>query len=108
KDKEGKRKDTHLLMAKYEKQREAAASLGKKEYDALQIEIQHSKESAAKLENDIFGLMEEIDQLQVRLPELDKTIAQAKKELAEWDKTVKERQVVLQVELEKARAPVKE
>lgn len=108
KDKEGKLKDTHLLMAKYEKQREAAASLGKKEYDALQIEIQHSKESAAKLENDIFGLMEEIDQLQVRLPEVEKTIAQAKKELAEWDKTVKERQGGLQVELEKARAQVKE
>src|SRR5262245_19135450 len=37
KDKEGKLKDTHLLIAKYDKQKEAAASLGKNEYDALQV-----------------------------------------------------------------------
>lgn len=108
KDKEGKLKDTHLLIGKYEKQREAAASLGKKEYDALQVEIQHSKETGAKLENDILALMEEIDQLQAKLPDLEKGVAQSKKELAEWDKTVQQRQGVLKVELTKVQAQVKE
>jgi hypothetical protein len=108
KDKEGKLKDTHVQLAKYEKQKEMAASLGKKEYDALQVEIQHSKETAAKLENDILTIMEEVDKLQARLPELEKAIAQAKQELAQWDKTVKERQGALQGELQQVMAQIKQ
>ena len=106
KEKEGKLKDTHLVIAKYEKQRETVAH--KKEFDALQVEILHAKETSQKLENDALALMEEVEQLQSRLPELDKAIAGAKKELAEWDKTVKDRQVVLNIELESAMGQIKQ
>ncbi len=106
KDREGKIKDTHLVIGKYEKQRETVGN--KKEYDAIQIEILHAKESSQKLETEALGLMEEVEQLQAKVPELEKALAQSKKELADWDKTVKERQGVLNGELQTTMAQVKQ
>jgi len=106
KDKEGKLKDTHLTIAKYEKQRNEATN--KKEYDALQVEITFSKESAQKLEDEILALLEEAEQLAAKGPEQEKAIQQAKQELSQWDKTVRERQGDLGAELQKAQAQIKE
>jgi uncharacterized protein len=106
KDREGKIKDTHLVIGKYEKQRETVGN--KKEYDAIQIEILHAKETSQKLESEALGLMEEVEQLQTKVPELEKALAQSKKELADWDKTVKERQGVLNGELQTTLAQIKQ
>jgi predicted nucleic acid-binding Zn-ribbon protein len=106
KDKEGKLKSAHEQIAKWEKQRNEVTN--KKEYDALQIEITHAKESCQKLEDEILATLEEQEKLAARLPEIDKALQQAKKELSQSDQIQKEKQAVLTEELNKAQLQIKE
>jgi predicted nucleic acid-binding Zn-ribbon protein len=104
-EKEGKLKDEHQLVGKYEKQRNEATN--KKEYDAFTIEIAHAKETCQKLEEEILALMEESDQLNARLPDIDTTLQQAKKDLSQSDQIQKERHGSLSAELTKAMQEIK-
>jgi len=105
KDKELKLKANHDQIAKWEKQRNEATN--KKEYDALQVEIAHTKEGCQKLEDEILATMEETDKLNARLPEIAAAIKQAKLDVDQFDKTTKERQGVLNEELQKVLAELK-
>ena len=57
-DKEVSLKAAHQQIAKYEKQRETAAS--KKELDAFEHEIAHNRGECAKFEEEIFAMLTEI------------------------------------------------
>lgn len=99
KEKEGKLKANHEQIAKWEKQRNEVTN--KKEYDALQVEIAHAKEGCEKIENEILATMEETDKLNARLPEIAAAVKQAKLDVDQFDKTVQDRQAVLNEELQK-------
>jgi predicted nucleic acid-binding Zn-ribbon protein len=99
-------KAAHQQIAKYEKQRETAAS--KKEMDAFEHEITHNKQQCAKLEDEVFAVLTEIDDRTAKTPELDKTLATAKRELAGFEQEENQRQVRLAGELQRAEAELTE
>lgn len=96
-DKEKSLKAKHQDIAKYEKQRDEAAA--KKEYDALQHEITAAQQACQKLEDEILAGILESDEKTAQLPELEKALALAKQEVAQFDQTRQARQVVLNEEL---------
>lgn len=99
-EKEVSLKAAHQQIAKYEKQRETAAS--KKELDAFEHEIAHNRQECGKLEDEIFAIMTEIDERTAKGPELDKVVAQAKQEVAGFEQEEKQRQERLSGELRRA------
>jgi hypothetical protein len=101
-EKEKTLKASHEQIGKWEKQLNEAA--GKKEYDALQIEIAHGRENCRKLEDEILGVMEETDQATGRIPELQAALDQARHDLANFDQIRQERHAVLSGELQKTLA----
>jgi predicted nucleic acid-binding Zn-ribbon protein len=82
-------KATHAQIKKYEQQLNTAAA--KKEYDALQAEIAHARQTAAKLEDDIFAGLTEIDERTAALPVIEKTLQEMKAEFNNWERDAKER-----------------
>jgi uncharacterized protein len=87
--KEGTLKATHGQIAKYQKQLNGAES--KKEYDALQHEINDAKASCERLEEEILAGMAESEQKTAQLPELEKAVRQAKEEHAKFEAGIQER-----------------
>lgn len=67
-------------IAKHERQRNEAGS--KKEYDALQVEIDSDRKECSKLEDEILSDMEEMEIRTAKLPELEKEVQRIKKETA--------------------------
>lgn len=67
-------------IAKHERQLNEAGN--KKEYDALQAEINAEKRACSQLEDQILESMEETERQAARLPELEKAIKQTKEESA--------------------------
>ena len=82
-------KATHQQIAKYEKQLNEAGS--KKEYDALQTEIAHAKETCSTLEDEILTAMGEIDDRTAQVPGVEKALAEVKVETAECEKDAQDR-----------------
>ncbi len=105
-EKEVELKAAHQQIAKYEKQRETAAS--KKELDAFEHEIGHNKQGCSKLEEEIFTILGQIDEWTAKIPTLDKTLATAKQELAGFEQEEKQRQERLAGELQRSEAELTE
>lgn len=99
-EKETTLKATHTQIAKYEKQRETAAS--KKELDAFDTEIKHNREKAAQLEDEILGGLAEIDERTANIPVLETELAKVRQESAGFQKEADERIARLQGELERS------
>jgi predicted nucleic acid-binding Zn-ribbon protein len=88
-EKETTLKGTHQQIAKYEKQLDTAGS--KKEFDALQTEIAHAKETCAALEDQILATMGEIDERTAQIPVVEKELAAVKVESAGAGQEAQER-----------------
>jgi predicted nucleic acid-binding Zn-ribbon protein len=82
-------KSTHTQIAKHQKQLNEAES--KKEYDALQHEINEEKAACLKLEEEILTSMAESEDKTAQLPELEKAVRQAKEEYAKFEAGMQER-----------------
>lgn len=103
---EGQLKQMHQQIAKWEGQLREITS--KKEYDALQHEIQGARTKCSQLEDLILEGMSQVDEQTARLPELEKTLTKAKDDLAQFEKSSQERVGVLTEELQKAQGQVRE
>lgn len=77
-------KSTLQQIAKHEKQRNESGS--KKEYDALQAEINADLKKCQRLEDDILEGIEETEKQAAQLPELEKAVQRAKEEAAAFEK----------------------
>jgi predicted nucleic acid-binding Zn-ribbon protein len=104
--KEGTLKTTHGQIAKYQKQLNEAES--KKEYDALQHEINDARAAFQRLEEEILTGMGETEEKTAQLPELEKAVRQAKDECAKFEAGTKERLSGLQSQLAEARKQLQE
>jgi uncharacterized protein len=89
-------KTTHGQIAKYQKQLNEAES--KKEYEALQHEINDARATCQKLEEEILGSMGESEEKTARLPELEKAVRQAKEEYAKFEAGMQDRLANLQAQ----------
>ena len=104
--KEVTHKSTHGQIAKYQTQLNTAGS--KKEYDALQHEINDAKAVCQKLEEEILTGMGESEEKAARLPELEKAVKQAKDEQAKFEAGVQERLAELQAQNDGAKKQLRE
>ena len=91
-------KSTHTQIAKHQKQLNEAES--KKEYDALQHEINEEKAACLKLEEEILTSMAESEDKTAQLPELEKAVRQAKEEYAKFEAGMQERLTGYRTQLE--------
>jgi predicted nucleic acid-binding Zn-ribbon protein len=83
-EKEVSLKGVHGQIAKYEKQLNEAA--GKKEYDALKLEVANARKESQRLEDEILAGMEEIELKSAELPTLEKALKQAREEAAQFER----------------------
>jgi predicted nucleic acid-binding Zn-ribbon protein len=104
-DKDKQLKEKEDQIHRYQIQRDGAAS--KKEYDALVFEIAHAKQVCSQLEEEILLAMTETDERVAKIPGLEKTLADARAELARFESEVPARQTVLQSEVQRATAELK-
>lgn len=88
-DKEGSVKATQAQIKKYQKQLEEAAN--KKEYDTLKAEIAAEHAHISKVEDEILALMGQQDEKTGQLPEVDKALAKARADYAQFEKDHAER-----------------
>jgi predicted nucleic acid-binding Zn-ribbon protein len=86
-------KEAQQQIAKHEKQLNEAGS--KKEYDALKAEIAAEKQKCQQLEDEILNGMMEMEERAAQVPEIEKTVAQAKKESAEHEQNARVREANL-------------
>jgi predicted nucleic acid-binding Zn-ribbon protein len=77
-------KTTLQQVAKYEKQLNEAA--GKKEYDALKLEIANARQEVLRLEDAILDGMGQAEERTAGLPALEKALQQAKEEFAKFQR----------------------
>lgn len=104
--KEGSLKSAHGQIAKYQKQLNDVGS--KKEYDALQHEINDVKATCARLEEEILNGMTESEEKTAQLPELEKAVRQAKDEYAKFESGMQERLTSYQTQLAETRKKLQE
>ena len=76
-------------IKKHQKQRDEAGN--KKEYDALQLEIQNEKQSIVKLEDESLQDMTRVEELSAQIPALEKALQQAKADFAKFQTDQEER-----------------
>jgi predicted nucleic acid-binding Zn-ribbon protein len=105
-EKEVSLKTSHNQIAKYQKQLSESAS--KKEYDALQNEIAITLERTRQLEDEILTALTEGEERTARVPELEKSVRQAKEEAAAFEKSMSERAASLTASLSEAQQRLKE
>lgn len=94
-------KTTHGQIAKYQKQLNEAGS--KKEYDALQHEINEARATFARLEEEILNDLAAGEDKTAELPKLKEALHQAKDEYAKFEAGMQERLSGLQTQLAEAR-----
>jgi predicted nucleic acid-binding Zn-ribbon protein len=104
-EKESELKAAHALVNKHLKQMETAE--GKKEYDALQLEIKNERAQAARLEDEILAAMGETEERTANLPVLDQNVKKARADFAEWEKGAGDRLADLQKQLTDAQTQLK-
>lgn len=95
--KEGALKATHGQIAKYQKQLNEAES--KKEYEALQHEINDAKTACGKLEEEILDALSSSEEKTAQLPDLEKAVQQAKEEQTQFLSAMQERLTSYQSQL---------
>jgi predicted nucleic acid-binding Zn-ribbon protein len=105
-EKEISLKTAHAQIAKYEQQRNEAAS--KKEYDALQAEIAGVRAKCQQLEDEILAGMAEGEERAARLPEREQAVKLAREEAAAFEKGAAERQASLAAQLAETQAKLAE
>jgi len=105
-EKEVSLKTTHSQITKHQKQLAEAAS--KKEYDALQNEIAVDKQRTAQLEDEILAALTEGEERAAKVPELEKSVRQAKEEAVAFEKGTAERNAGLSAHLAETQAKLKE
>ena len=105
-EKEVSLKATHQLIAKHEKQRNEAGD--KKQYDALQSEINQERKNCSTLEDEILTTMSQIEEKTTGIPPLEKTLQQAKSDVANFEKNSQERVTRLTTDLQTAQAQLAE
>jgi predicted nucleic acid-binding Zn-ribbon protein len=74
---------------KYEKQ--LGDIMSKKEYDALKIELAHAREQGGKLEDEILGLLAQIEEKTARIPELEKNLKEGRTQVEQFVRDYDER-----------------
>jgi predicted nucleic acid-binding Zn-ribbon protein len=99
-------KQTHQQIAKYEGQLREITS--KKEYDALQHEIADARKKCGQIEDVILEGMAKAEEEAVRIPNLEKALKAGKDDLADFEKSSKERVAMLTEELQRTQAQLKE
>jgi len=87
---------------------EKAAVGNKKEYDAVKVEVGTVQKAIRGLEDEILELMSWIEEKQGKTPELEKSVQQAKNDLARVEKENQERQGAYIEEQTRARAELAE
>jgi hypothetical protein len=105
-EKEVSIKTKHTQIAKHQKQ--LNESTGKKEYDALQSEINAGKQAILLLEEEILTAMADVEDRTAKLPDLDQAVKKAKEECAAFQKGAGERHESLTEQLQKASSDLKE
>jgi uncharacterized protein len=98
---ESELKSTNQQVAKYEKQRNEAAS--KKEYDALQSEISHTQGKRQQQEDAILTAMLEVEERTAKIPDFEAQLKRAKDDLAGYESDMSSRMQRLKDESERAR-----
>jgi predicted nucleic acid-binding Zn-ribbon protein len=83
-DREVSLKTTQQQIAKYQKQQNEAVS--KKEYDALQHEIDGARKKVGQLEDEILEAMGASEEEAAKIPELEKAARQVKDEVAQFER----------------------
>jgi predicted nucleic acid-binding Zn-ribbon protein len=76
-------------IKKYEKQ--LADIMSKKEYEALKIELAHAREQAGKLEDEILGVMGQVEEKTARIPELEKNLKEGRAHVEQFVREYDER-----------------
>jgi len=99
-------KTTHGQIAKYQKQLNEAGS--KKEYEALQHEINEARATCARLEEEILNDLAASEDKTAELPQLKEAVRQAKDEYAKFEAGMQERQAGLQTQLAEAQQQLKD
>lgn len=88
-EKEVSLKSKQQAIDKHERQLNEAGS--KKEYDALKAEIASDKRISQQLEDQILESMEDLDRRTAQLPEVDRALDKAKKDLAQLIEDIQNR-----------------
>ena len=104
--KEGTLKSTHTQIAKYQKQLNEAGA--KKEYDALQHELNDAKATCQQLEEEILNGIAESEEKSAQLPELEQAVRQAKEEYAKFESGMTERLTNYRTQLAEANKQLQE
>lgn len=94
------------LIKKYERQR--ANVTVKKEYDALGHEIDNTAQANNVLEEEMLGLMEQLEAATKQIPQFDAAVAQAKETLANAEKKQIADRPLKQARLEEAERLIQE
>jgi predicted nucleic acid-binding Zn-ribbon protein len=105
-EKEVTLRTTLQQITKHEKQQNEAA--GKKEYDALQHEIDAAKKKMQQLEDDILDAMGKSEDEAARLPELEKTLKEVREEVAQFERDSGARQASYAEQLKEAQQQIAE
>src|SRR5437868_1759314 len=80
----------------------------KKEYDALKLEMAHTKEECGRLEDQVLLAMTEIDERNAALPGLEKTMREIRDEVGRFEAEAREKQANLDQDMAKIEAQLKE
>ncbi|MHB1424090.1 MAG: zinc ribbon domain-containing protein [Gemmataceae bacterium] len=104
--KEGTLKSSHGQIAKYRKQLNEAES--KKEYDALQHEINEVQAACQRMEEEILSGIAESEEKTAQLPELEKAVRQAQEEQTQFETAMQERLANYRAQLADARRQLQE
>lgn len=105
-DKEVTLKTTMQQIDRYETQVNLVS--GKKEYDALKVEIARAKELCGQLEDQILQAMSDVDERKLALPGLEQAFKAGQAELAQFEAQTKETQAQVADELTRVVAQIKE
>jgi predicted nucleic acid-binding Zn-ribbon protein len=80
----------------------------KKEYDALKLEMAHTKEECGRLEDEVLLAMTQTDERTAALPGLEKTMREVRDEVARFETEAREKQANLDQDMAKIEAQLKE
>ena len=104
-DKEKQLKAKGELIDKYKRQQNEVTT--RKEHEALMLEMAHTRDVIAKLEDEILAAMTETDERTAKLPGLEAAVKAVKEEVAKFEAEVGQRKTDLDQELTRTTAQLK-
>jgi predicted nucleic acid-binding Zn-ribbon protein len=105
-DRESRLKEIYHQLNKHELQIKTAS--GTKEYDALKKEIATEREACRALEEEILEAIGVLEQRAAEIPELEKALAKAKEDYAQFEKASAERRASHEAQLRDTRQKLQE